>query len=507
LSGQAEPLDLSRRVGNAYTLLIVHPEHSEIQSLIDSLAAQDYRLELESPSNLTSTYFQTHSVDLILVDAIFAIGQREAFCQRLKRNRLTRDIPMIVVGDREPDAIAHAFDAGASDYISPPFHDAEVTARINYHLEGYHRRLQLSQQNALLLAEVRERKQVENALRETEGKYRRIFEHATEGIFQTSESGKFISVNPALATIYGYDSPEDLINSITDVGQQLYVQPKRRDELVVYLKQYDHIIGAESEVYRKDGSTIWISETIRKVYDDGGAFSYYEGIVHDITESRRIEMELRQQRKQADSLLVNILPYQIAARLKLGARTIAENFDHVTVLFADLVEFTAASHVMEPKQLVELLNEIFSDFDRLAEQHGLEKIKTIGDAYMAAAGLPVPRPDHADAVAHMALDMQQTIGKFTRPDGTPFKLRIGINTGPVIAGVIGVRRFAYDLWGDTVNIASRMETAGAPDRIQVTPEVYEQLKHRFLFEPRGEILIKGRGPLKTYWLINRRHQI
>jgi class 3 adenylate cyclase len=216
---------------------------------------------------------------------------------------------------------------------------------------------------------------------------------------------------------------------------------------------------------------------------------------------------LPQQRKQADRLLVNILPYHIAARLKSGTRTIAESFDEVTVLFADLVDFTAASGQMGPKELVDLLNDVFSTFDRLAERHGLEKIKTIGDAYMAAAGLPLPRPDHIDAVALMALDMQQAIEKYQRPTGEPFQLRIGINTGPVIAGVIGMRKFAYDLWGDTVNIASRMETTGVAGRIQVTPEVYERLHNRFLFEPRGPIMVKGRGPMESYWLTGRKHPL
>ncbi|MEM9008968.1 MAG: adenylate/guanylate cyclase domain-containing protein, partial [Cyanobacteria bacterium P01_F01_bin.86] len=412
-----------------------------------------------------------------------------------------------MVGDRLPDQIAKAFDVGASDYLSLPLHPQEIIARIQYQLKGYRRRQQLSQQNALLLQEVRERKQVENTLRQTEAKYRRIFENASEGIFQTAEDGGYISVNPSFAQIYGYDSPDDLIQNITNVGKQLYVQPKRWDELVVYLRQFEKIVDAESEVYCKDGSKIWISETIRKVCDVDGQFLYYEGIVHDITERRHIEMELRKQRKQADRLLVNILPYQIAMRLKSGARSIAESFDEVTVLFADLVDFTVASGQMSPKQLVNLLNDIFSTFDRLAERHGLEKIKTIGDAYMLAGGLPISRPDHADAAALMALDMQQAMEEFTRPDGTPFHLRIGLNTGPVIAGVIGVRKFAYDLWGDTVNIASRMETTGLPDRIQVTPEVYERLKNRFMFEPRGTIAVKGRGEMESYWLMGRRHTV
>lgn len=507
LNINAESIDLNvNRVG-VKNLLLIHRTDSVIQTLAPVFTGTLCHLEVIKGLTLQPKLLQEHNIDVVLLEIQAAATDCFEFCRKLQRNRATRDIPVIMLGDRDPHLIAAAFEAGASDYLSTPFLPEEVLARIQHHFNGYRRRQQLSHQNKLLLEEVRERKQVEDTLRYTEAKYRRIFENATEGIFQTSQEGKYISVNPALAQIYGYDSPEDLIQGIDNIGTQLYAQPKRRDELVVYLQQFEKIVGAESEVIRKDGTKIWISETIRKVYDEANNFLYYEGIVHDITERRRMEMELRQQRKQADRLLVNILPYQIATRLKTGTRTIAESFDEVTVLFADLVEFTAASVQMQPKELVDLLNQIFSTFDRLAEKHGLEKIKTIGDAYMAAAGLPVPRPDHVDAVALMALDMQQAIAKFTRPNGQAFQLRIGISTGSVIAGVIGMRKFAYDLWGDTVNIASRMETTGIAGRIQVTPEVYERLRHRYKFEPRGPVLVKGRGQMESYWLTGRKHPL
>lgn len=507
MNTNAESIEIRMdRVGNK-NLLLIHSHEATIQTLAKIFEASTCHLEVSTEQDIYPHFLKEKEIDVVLLETQAGHTDSHEFCRQLQRHRSTRDIPVIMVGDRNPQLIADAFSAGASDYLSVPFIAEEVLARVEHQFNGYRRRQQLSHQNQLLLEEVRERKQIESTLRKTEAKYRRIFENATEGIFQSSQEGKFISVNPALAQIYGYNSPKDLIQSVDNIGTQLYTQPKRRDELVVYLQQFEKIVGAESEVWRKDGTKIWISETIRKVYDELGNFLYYEGIVHDITERRRMEMELRQQRKQADRLLVNILPYQIATRLKTGTRTIAESFDDVTVLFADLVEFTAASVQMGPKELVDLLNEVFSTFDRLAERHGLEKIKTIGDAYMAAGGLPVPRPDHVDAVAQMALDMQQAIARFTRPNGKAFQLRIGISTGPVIAGVIGMRKFAYDLWGDTVNIASRMETTGIAGRIQVTPEVYERLYNRYKFEARGPILVKGRGQMESYWLTGRKHPI
>ena len=180
---------------------------------------------------------------------------------------------------------------------------------------------------------------------------------------------------------------------------------------------------------------------------------------------------------------------------------IAEYFDEVTVLFADIVDFTSVASCVTPTELVKLLNQIFSSFDRLAEHHGLEKIKTVGDEYIVVGGVPVPKADHATAIASMALDMQQEISRFRRSNnGEPFQLRIGINTGSVVAGVIGMKKFSYDLWGDTVNVASRMESQGEPGKIQVTDATYKQLKGKYHFEGRGAIAVKGKGEMHTYWL-------
>jgi class 3 adenylate cyclase len=165
-----------------------------------------------------------------------------------------------------------------------------------------------------------------------------------------------------------------------------------------------------------------------------------------------------------------------------------------------IVGFTQLSSRVSPTELVSLLNDIFSTFDHLAEKHGLEKIKTIGDAYMVVGGLPIPRSDHAEAIAQMALDMQQAVADFSNTHSQAFSIRIGINTGPVVAGVIGIKKFIYDLWGDTVNTASRMESHGLPGCIQITPVTYQRLQDKYLFESRGIIEIKGKGEMNTYFI-------
>jgi PAS domain S-box-containing protein len=222
------------------------------------------------------------------------------------------------------------------------------------------------------------------------------------------------------------------------------------------------------------------------------------------TKRQRAEEALRIAKQQSERLLLNILPRSIAEQLKQTPGAIAQQFDEVTILFADIVGFTPLSAKMSPIELVNLLNSVFSAFDQLAEQYDLEKIKTIGDAYMVVGGLPTPKSDHAEAIAHMALAMQTAIRNFSTQRGDDLQLRIGINTGSVVAGTIGLKKFIYDLWGDAVNVASRMESQGMAGRIQVTAETYKRLKEKFALEERGAIAVRGRGEMITYWLTHVR---
>jgi adenylate cyclase len=217
---------------------------------------------------------------------------------------------------------------------------------------------------------------------------------------------------------------------------------------------------------------------------------------------RQKESELEKEKEKVESLLLNILPASIAERLKNKQEMIADKLDNVTVLFADIVGFTTISQQLNADELVELLNTIFSRFDRVAKKYGLEKIKTIGDAYMVAGGVPLPLQDHCSNVAKFALEINEIMN--SQELSGSLKLRIGIHTGPVIAGVIGEEKFIYDLWGDTVNTASRMESHGIEGSIQVTEEVYQKLGDKFVLEFRGEQVIKGKGILKTYILISEK---
>jgi adenylate cyclase len=357
---------------------------------------------------------------------------------------------------------------------------------------------------ATQLGSLIQRKQAEELLRIAQEKYHSIVENAMEGIFQSTPSGGYISANPALAKLYGYDSPEELMSDITNISQQLYVDAERRLEFVAAMEADNAVSGFESMVCRKDGRRIWVSENVRAVRDAKGELIYYEGTVSDITERKLAQEALKFQQEQSEKLLLNILPKPIAERLKAKQSTIADSFADVSVLFADIVGFTELSARMSPTELVKRLNVIFSHFDQLAEKYGVEKIKTIGDAYMVVGGLPMPRDDHAEAIAQMALGMQAKIAKLCADTGEKLAIRVGINSGPVVAGVIGVSKFTYDLWGDTVNVAARMEATGFAGRIQVTDVTYELLKDKYLFERRGVIQVKGKGNMMTYWLLEKK---
>jgi class 3 adenylate cyclase len=214
-------------------------------------------------------------------------------------------------------------------------------------------------------------------------------------------------------------------------------------------------------------------------------------------------MIAERERERSDLLLQNILPGSVAERLKQGEE-VAEAFEEATVMFADLVEFTPFAETQSPRDLMRLLNSFFSRFDALADRFGLEKIKTIGDCYMAVGGVPVPQPDHAERVANMALCLQDEVRVLGRQNGCPFELRVGIGSGPVVAGVIGTKKFSYDLWGDTVNTASRMQAHAAPGEIIVTASTYRRLRGRFELEGPRMVAVKGKGELPTYRLLTRR---
>jgi adenylate cyclase len=224
-------------------------------------------------------------------------------------------------------------------------------------------------------------------------------------------------------------------------------------------------------------------------------------VFYAVREASRAEAEAQREYKRSESLLANILPVRVADRLKSTPGIIADGYDDASILFADMAGFTARTTGMPPVQVLRFLNVVFTTFDHLVERHGLEKIKTTGDGYMVVSGVPDARPDHLEALSQFALEMLETAAAIVPPDGKPVPIRIGIARGPVVAGVVGTRKFFYDVWGDAVNVASRMEATGDPGRIQVTQDVHDQLAGKFAFEARGPIHVKGKGRMTTWFLL------
>jgi PAS domain S-box-containing protein len=335
--------------------------------------------------------------------------------------------------------------------------------------------------------------QAEAKLRASDQQVVDLLEGMTDGFFALDQQGRFTFVNRKAGEILQQE-PEALLGKA--MGETL-----------------DYVLGsAFGQEYRqalKQQTSIsfeQFSEPLSR-WLEVRTFPSYGGLsvfMHDITQRKTIEAALHYQQEQTERLLLNVLPQPILERLKREDGIIADSFAEATVLFADLVGFTALASQITAPALVSLLNRIFSAFDQLTEKYGLEKIKTIGDAYLIVGGVPISRPDHAEAMANIAIEMRQAIQQFSTPEGEPLKLCIGINTGAVVAGVIGTKKFSYDLWGDTVNVASRMQSHTPADSIQVTEATYERLQGQYHFEERGLIAVKGKGMMKTYLLLGRK---
>jgi adenylate cyclase len=222
-------------------------------------------------------------------------------------------------------------------------------------------------------------------------------------------------------------------------------------------------------------------------------------------EIRRAREAMEDEYERSESLLTNILPAPIAERLKDPSRNIiADKYDDASILFADIAGYTKRASDTNPTELVRFLDRLYTDLDALVDRHGLEKVKTSGDSYMVVSGVPEPRDDHIEALACLALDMAEAVADLTDPQGREVPVRIGLAAGPVVAGVVGARKFFYDVWGDAVNVAARMETTDVEGRIQVPQDVYERLDHAFLLEERGDVDVKGKGVMHTWYLIGRR---
>jgi len=359
--------------------------------------------------------------------------------------------------------------------------------------------------SVLTFVDITERKRAEKRLRESEERTRLLLNSTGEGIYGVDLDGNCTFANPACINILGFESDDDLL------GRNMHElvhhtlpngDPYPMTECQIYLAfREGRGVHVDNEVmWRADGSSFPAEYWSYPMQQDGETIGSVLTFV-DITERRRLEAQLRTEHQRAERLLLNVLPAEIAHQLKSQpGKTIAQQFDEITALFADVVGFTPLSARLSPGEAVEVLNELFTAFDRIAAGYGVEKIKTMGDGYMVVAGAPTPRDDHCDAIARTALDMREWMDNRVAEDGIKLRLRIGINSGSAVGAVVGTTKFSYDLWGDTINVASRMESSGEPGRIQVAGGAYSRLNDKYVLEPRGTIDIKGKGEMETWFL-------
>ncbi|MEO0458636.1 MAG: adenylate/guanylate cyclase domain-containing protein [Cyanobacteria bacterium P01_A01_bin.114] len=478
------------------TILIVDDMPDNLRLLTMALTQQGYSVRSAINGALALSSAQRIKPDLILLDITMPGLDGYEVCERLKADPKTSDIPIIFISalDSALDKVK-AFSLGGVDYITKPFQIEEVLVRIEHQLKLWNLQKRLEEQSLLLQQEITERQQ-------SEERSQRLFERAVSGLYRLAPDGEFLSVNTQLAELYGYDTPEDFMARVT--APTLYVNP---GQYAIYVHQIalDHsLTDFESQVYRRDGRKLWIAETARAVHNEQGELLYYEGTVIDISARKQAEDGWRRGRRRTKRLLLTLFPKSIAqqfARHRYKARSIAARFSDTTVLVADIVGATALTRELDPADFTALLNQIIFDFDRLAEKLNVEPIKVMGTRYLAVAGVPNANPDHSGAIAELALGMQQIMAE--QQKSYPLHLRIGLHSGPVVAGVIGRKKLSYDIWGDTVDLASRLDQETPPGRIQVSAPAHHLLKGRYQLIAKSPVSLANETTTPTYWLEGR----
>ncbi len=535
-------------------ILVVDDTPDNLRLLIRILQKQGYKVRPVTNGFSALEAIQSSRPDLILLDIMMPDISGYEICQKLKSEPHLMEIPIIFLSALE-DGLnkAKAFEVGGSDYITKPLQVKEVLARVNNQLMVRSLQTQLQAKNHKLM-EQNDQLQEEIAERQRVEMETRLLLKATQAISKSEDVESAIDVILGLicetiewnlAEAWIPDSDGKILKCArgkyaSDVSFSEFRQTSLTLTFApgigmvgrIFLSQQPEWIEDVSQVQEDVfsrfenagnvglkaavGLPIMADEQVLAVvifYCDKSLecqprllelFSAVATQLGLLIKRKQAESALRWQQQQTEKLLLNILPKPIALRLQKEQKLIADHFDEVSVLFADLVGFTEFSAQKSPTQLVEILNGIFCEFDRLSESRGLEKIKTIGDAYMVVGGLPTPRDDHGEAIALLALEMQAALTQFNLKIGESFQLRIGMHSGSVVAGIIGISKFSYDLWGDTVNVASRMESNGESGKIQVTAATYERLKDMFVFEERGMVEVKGKGKMLTYWLLDQR---
>lgn len=441
-------------------------------------------------------------IQLLVIDWVLPTMQGPELAQTV-RQRYAEPYRYIIMQTAKSghENMVAGLGSGVDDYMEKPVDQAELRARIKIatriiNLEGdLKRKLQ----------------EIDTARREWEATTNAVAQliclinancevrHANQTVQNWDLSSQAAAVGPRLDAL--------LARRFPDFAAQFRVMwPRMRVALIAgQMFEFEGVDERSSHYFAVQLQPIRHGQDQPAQVDSDDSFAAVT--IQDITESKMLALQLQDANEKSEQLLLNILPAAIADRLRAGESQIADSYDEVTVMFADLVGFTRMASSITPGELMTALNEVFSAFDTLSEKYNVEKIKTIGDAYLVVGGLPTPRADHVSDMADMALEMLSVIKRIRETSGYPLDLRIGMATGPVVAGVIGRKKFVYDLWGDTVNTAYRMESNGVAGAVQVTQHTADRLGERYELEARGEIDLKGKGPTPAFLLRGKVAQV
>ncbi|MEM6437263.1 MAG: adenylate/guanylate cyclase domain-containing protein [Cyanobacteria bacterium P01_D01_bin.115] len=482
-------------VNQQATLLIVDDTPDNLRLLSTALSDHGYAVRSAINGALAINSAQIIKPDLILLDIMMPGLDGYEVCKRLKADPKTSDIPIIFISALN-DGIdkVKAFSVGGVDYITKPVQIDEVLARIQHQIKIWNLQKRLEDQSLRLQEEISQRQQAD-------ARSRQLFEKAVSGVYRLGPDGKFLAVSEGMAQLYGYESPEAMMATAT--AQTLYVNPRQYSEFINRIQVGDLLTGFESEIRRPDETSLWVTETVRALRDDLRNLLYYEGTVTDISDRKKAEDKSRRSLRHSQKLLLSLFPRPIAERVsKKPDRAVIDQYDNATILFADVVGLDALAQTMPSSDFLKFINQIFVGFNRLADKFHVEPIKTLGTSYVAIAGVPTPTPNHALAMAEFALRLQNSMSKY-RTQEQALTLRIGIHSGPVLAGIIGPKRLSYDIWGDTVTTAQCLEQEGTNNNIQISSTTYELVKSHYACKQGGQIDIAGGRRLLTYWLQSR----
>lgn len=480
-------------------VLVVDDMPANRQMLYEILVLKQYEPVLVSNGAAALDHLRQNPTQLAIVDWMMPEMDGVQLVRRIRAEIIERYVYVVILTAHggQSDMIT-GLEAGADDYLTRPVLPRELLARVNIG-----KRI-VTLENSLMQT-LEQQRQSARLIEQTVQEWMATVDAIPQLVCLLNADGVVIRANQTVENWGLAWMSEAPGKTLADLMRVVYPRAAERIQAAWRVAQKRIAKGFEFEVEIRDEQTghhFSVHFQPTDPFDESVAqlSSFAAVSIQDTTDRKQLELALEASYQETERLLFNTLPEPIVKRLKAGEETIADSYENVSVLFADIVGFTVLANQLDPYALVTMLNDIFSTFDNLVTQHGLEKIKTLGDGYLVVSGMPEPDDDHANAALNLALAMFEAMPAINARYQSDLNLRIGINSGPVVAGVIGKHKYAYDLWGDTVNVASRMESQGITGQIQITGATYQQLSQRAAWQERGLIDVKGKGTIKTYLL-------